>query len=131
MKKIFVNGTFDIIHVGHLRLLEYAKSLGDVLTVAIDSDIRVKSLKGLNRPINKEKDRRELLLGLKPVDYVVIFNSDKELVDMIENCDIMVKGSDYIGKLIIGESICKSIVFFDRIDEYATTKTIENIIDRR
>jgi D-beta-D-heptose 7-phosphate kinase/D-beta-D-heptose 1-phosphate adenosyltransferase len=131
MKRIFVNGTFDIIHVGHLRLLEYAKSLGDVLIVGIDSDIRVKSLKGLNRPINNEKDRRELLLGLKPVDHVVIFNSDKELVDFIENCDIMVKGSDYMGKPIVGESICKSIVFFDRIDEYATTKTIQNIVDRR
>lgn len=131
MKKIFVNGTFDIIHVGHLRLLEYAKSLGDTLTVGIDSDIRTRALKGIERPINNQKDRRELLLGLKPVDKVVIFNSDKELVDLIEDCDIMVKGSDYMGKFIVGESICKSIVFFDRIDEYATTKTIKHIIDRR
>jgi D-beta-D-heptose 7-phosphate kinase/D-beta-D-heptose 1-phosphate adenosyltransferase len=131
MKKIFVNGTFDIIHVGHIKLLQYAKSLGDHLTVAIDSDMRVNSLKGLSRPINNQDDRRELLLALGCVDRVVIFHNDLELVQLIEQCDVMVKGSDYMGKHIVGESVCKSIVYYDRIDKYSTTNIIQRVVDRR
>lgn len=130
MKTIFVNGTFDIIHLGHLALFNYAKSLGDFLLVGIDSDQRVKKLKGPSRPINNEFERKTLLENLKAIDKVQIFNSDQELIDIISTCDIMVKGSDYIGKPIIGEHVCKQIIFFDRINEYSSTKKIQSIIDR-
>lgn len=130
MKIIFVNGTFDIIHLGHLALFNYAKSLGDFLLVGIDSDQRVKKLKGPSRPINNEFERKTLLENLKAIDKVQIFNSDQELIDIISTCDIMVKGSDYIGKPIVGEHVCKQIIFFDRINEYSSSKKIQSIINR-
>jgi D-beta-D-heptose 7-phosphate kinase/D-beta-D-heptose 1-phosphate adenosyltransferase len=130
MKQIFVNGTFDIIHTGHLAILNYAKSLGDHLTVGIDSDRRVSSIKGSNRPINTEQERKLLLENIKCVDSVYIFDTDQELKNLIKNCDILVKGSDYIGKPIIGRDVCNRIVFFERLNEYSTTKKIKSIIDR-
>jgi rfaE bifunctional protein nucleotidyltransferase chain/domain len=129
MRKIFVNGSFDIVHRGHLELLNYAKSLGDYLIVAIDSDERVKKLKGEKRPINKLEDRLFLLRNLKSVDEVVSFNTDQELVDFIKKCDIMVKGSDYKGKSVLGQNHCKEIIYYDRT-EHSTTKTIQDIINR-
>jgi len=131
MKKIFVNGTFDILHSGHLALLNYAKTLGSSLTVAIDSDKRVKQLKGTNRPINNQIDRANMLINLKAVDGVYIFDSDQELVDLIKNHDIMVKGSDYKGKPIIGSDRISTIIFFDRILGLSTTNTIHKIITHK
>jgi D-beta-D-heptose 7-phosphate kinase/D-beta-D-heptose 1-phosphate adenosyltransferase len=128
--KIVVNGTFDIIHPGHLALLNYARSLGDFLIVAIDSDERVRQLKGPSRPINNQEERKELLENLKAVDQVVIFNTAAELVDIIKECAIMVKGSDYKGKSVIGEANCQ-VIYFDRINEYSSTKKIQYIISRR
>jgi D-beta-D-heptose 7-phosphate kinase/D-beta-D-heptose 1-phosphate adenosyltransferase len=128
--KIVVNGTFDVLHLGHLALLNYAKSLGDYLVVAIDSDSRVRSLKGPSRPVNNEVERKTLLENLRSVDEVKIFGTDAELVDIIKNCSIMVKGSDYRGKPIVGEEVCPQIVFFERIDEYSSTKKIQHIINR-
>jgi D-beta-D-heptose 7-phosphate kinase/D-beta-D-heptose 1-phosphate adenosyltransferase len=132
MKKIFVNGSFDILHVGHIRLLAYAKSLGASLLVAIDTDRRIKELKGSTRPINSQSERIEMLTSFRSVDQVKTFDSDDELINIIKNYepDIMVKGSDYKGQPIIGSDYCKEIVFFDRIDEYSTTKKIQDIIDR-
>lgn len=127
---IFVNGTFDILHTGHLKLLEYAKSLGTHLTVAIDSDDRVRLLKSRDRPINNQYDRQYMLSMLKPVDRVVVFYTDQQLVELVSACDIMVKGTDYMNQRIIGESVCKRIVYFDRIDEYSTTATIQRISNR-
>ena len=75
VKSVFVNGTFDVLHPGHVRLLSYAKSLGDRLFVAIDSDRRVRELKGNLRPINNSSERKEMLLALKPVDEVETFDS--------------------------------------------------------
>ena len=129
MTRVVVNGTFDIIHPGHLALLNYAKSLGDFLIVAIDADERVKQLKGSSRPINNQYERKLLLENLKAVDQVVIFNSSEELVDIIKQCAIMVKGSDYKGKSILGEANCQ-VIYFDRIDEYSSTKKIQHIINR-
>jgi len=130
MKRIVVNGTFDILHSGHLALLNYAKSLGDFLVVAIDSDRRVRELKGTSRPVNTQSERQELLENLRAVDEVKIFNSDQELVDIIAECAIMVKGSDYKGKSIVGENNIAQIIFFNRIDGFSTTEKIQHIANR-
>jgi len=130
MTRIFVNGTFDILHIGHLELLKYARSLGDHLTVGIDSDARVSRLKGPTRPINNQQERTTMLQHLRSVDDVVVFDTEQELVDLIANSDIMVKGSDYQGKPIVGAHVSKQLVFFERIDGYSTTEKIQDIIDR-
>lgn len=130
MKKIFVNGTFDILHMGHLAMLNYAKSLGDHLVVAIDSDERVKRLKGDSRPINNVYERRVMLENLKAVDSVEIFDTDEDLINIIKTCDIMVKGGDYSSLPIIGKEYI-TVVLFERLNEYSSTKKIQHIIDRR
>ena len=131
MKTIFVNGTFDILHPGHVQLLNYARSLGDSLIVAIDSDQRVRELKGDSRPINPEDDRKLMLESLRSVDSVWIFNSDQELEDICRLYNpVMVKGSDYQGRHIIGQQYCKEIVFYDRIEPYSTTQAIQDISSR-
>lgn len=131
MKTIFVNGTFDILHPGHVQLLNYARSLGDSLLVAIDGDQRVRELKGRGRPINSEDDRKLMLESLRSVDTVWIFNSDQELEDICRLYNpVMVKGSDYRGRHIIGHQYCKEIVFYDRIEPYSTTRAIQDIGSR-
>lgn len=133
MTKIFVNGTFDIIHPGHLELLNYAKSLGTFLLVATDSDQRVKSLKGLNRPVNNEFTRKLVLENLKMVDKVVLFDYDVELEKIIKtfNPDIMIVGSDYENKKVIGSEHAKELRFYPRTAPYSTTKILENFVIRR
>ena len=130
--KIIVNGTFDILHRGHIELLEHAKSLGEFLLVCIDTDERVKELKGLDRPINKQNDRAFMLQGLKCVDAVWTFNSEKDLDQICEmyQADIMVKGKDYEGKRIVGVEHCKEIKFVELVDGYSTTNIIQRIINR-
>ena len=131
-KSVFVNGTFDVLHLGHLALLNYAKSLGDKLFVAIDSDERVRQLKGLTRPIYDAYQRKVMLLNLKAVEEVEIFSSDEELEMWIKqiNPSIMVVGSDWHNKTVIGSQYAKRLEFFERIDEYSSTKTIQDIINR-
>ena len=132
--KIVVNGSFDILHLGHIRLLQYAKSYpNSFVYVLIDSDRRIKQLKGLSRPVNTEHERASLLAELKSVDKVDIFDSDDELRNYIKNYnpDLMIKGSDYREKPIIGSEFCKEIKFYDRLEKYSTTNKIQNIIDRR
>lgn len=132
VKSVFVNGTFDVLHLGHLALLNYAKSLGDKLFVAIDSDERVRQLKGSTRPIYDAYQRKVMLLNLKAVDEVEIFSSDEELEMWIKQISpsIMVVGSDWRNKTVIGSQYAKRLEFFERINEYSSTKTIQDIINR-
>jgi D-beta-D-heptose 7-phosphate kinase/D-beta-D-heptose 1-phosphate adenosyltransferase len=129
MKRIFVNGTFDIIHPGHLELLYFAKTLGDHLLVALDTDERVKKLKGPTRPINNLKTRKLIMNSFKPVNCVLSFSSDEELANIIKKYepDVMVVGSDYKNKPVIGSEYAKRVMFFERIEEYSSTKVIEKI----
>lgn len=132
--KILINGTFDILHLGHIRLLSYAKSFSDSFVyVLIDSDRRVNELKGDNRPINTEYERSTLLFSLKYVDRVDIFDTDDELIDLIKSYapDIMIKGSDYKNKHVIGADHCKEIIFYERLEKYSSTEKIQRIINRR
>jgi len=131
--KIFVNGTFDVLHRGHIKLLNYAKSLGDYLVVGIDTDDRIKEKKGNLRPVNNLEERTFILENLKSVNKVFSFSSDEELENLIKciKPDIMVIGSDWKDKCIIGSYYASKLIFFDKIDGYSTTKIIESIIDRR
>jgi rfaE bifunctional protein nucleotidyltransferase chain/domain len=131
--KVVVNGTFDILHLGHLRLLQYAKSYpNSYVLVLIDSDRRVKELKGKDRPINSEYERACFLSALRCVDRVEIFDSDEELRQYIKDFDpdVMVKGSDYKDKPIIGAEYCKEIKFYERLGTYSTTNKIQHIANR-
>ena len=125
MKKIWVNGCFDILHIGHIRLINYARGLGDYLTVGIDSDDRVMKLKGPDRPFNNEDLRREFLLSLSSVDSVVIFKDESELIQNIKNHDLIVVGREYEERGVIGSDFCQ-VVFFDRIGDYSTTNLLSN-----
>ena len=131
-KTVFVNGTFDILHRGHLELLNYAKSLGEYVVVGIDSDRRVRKMKGPNRPVNSADDRGLMLVNLKSVDEVRFFANDRELENMVKDVkpDVMVVGSDWKGKSVIGSYWAAELKFFDRIENYATTNPIQRIIDR-
>lgn len=132
--RIVINGTFDVIHLGHIRLLAHARSIiNSYVYVLIDSDRRVKELKGLKRPYNNEYERSSLLFALKYVDRVDIFDSDAELENLIKNFEphLMIKGSDYKNQKIIGSELVKEIKFYDRLEKYSSTQKIQDIIDRR
>ena len=133
MTRVVVNGTFDILHVGHVRLLQVAKSFPNAyVLVLLDTDRRITELKGPTRPIHNELDRCTMMFALKSVDRVETFDSDDELRNLIKEFDpdVMVKGSDYRGQAIIGAEYCKKIHFFDRYRDYSTTKTIQDITRR-
>ena len=126
--RIWVNGCFDVIHRGHMELFKFAKSKGDLLIVGIDSDLRVKQSKGPPRPFNKQEDRKFVLESVKYIDKVVIFDSDRELESQISvhNIDLMIVGSDWQNKRVIGSKYAGEVLFFDRIDGYSTTDILEN-----
>ena len=126
-KKVWVNGTFDVLHVGHLKLLEYAKSFG-YLTVGIDTDKRVKELKGIGRPFNNQNDRKLMLECLKFVDKVILFDSRQELIDSVKKYepDVMVIGDDYKNQTVYGSEFAKELIFFEKIPNYSTTKILNN-----
>lgn len=127
--KIWVNGTFDVLHRGHIELFKFAQSKG-VVRVGIDLDERVKQLKGDSRPVNTWEDRKFLLESIKYIDSVVGFGSDEELEKRIQewNPEIMIVGSDYKNKLVIGSHLVNEVLFFDRIDNYSSTKIIEMVL---
>ena len=127
MKTVWTNGCFDVLHRGHIELFKYAKSLGDLLIVGIDSDRKVKIDKGETRPINKAEDRKFMLESIKYIDKVFIFNSKQHLEGLIKliKPNIMVIGSDWKGKEVVGQEYAKELNFFDRIEEYSTTNIIK------
>lgn len=127
MTIVWTNGCFDVLHRGHIEMLSYAKSLGDVLYVGIDSDKKVNKDKGSSRPFNNEQDRLYMLKSLKAVDEVVIFSSPEELTEEIKKIspDFLVVGSDWEGKQVVGAEHSKQVCFFERIDGYSTTQILE------
>jgi D-beta-D-heptose 7-phosphate kinase/D-beta-D-heptose 1-phosphate adenosyltransferase len=123
--RVWVNGTFDVLHRGHFELLKFASSLGK-LRVGIDYDNRVSELKGPSRPVNVWEDRTFVMSRIKGVDSVVGFATQQELENLIKTWspDILVGGSDYKGKDVLGSQYAKEIVFFERIPDYSSTKII-------
>jgi D-beta-D-heptose 7-phosphate kinase/D-beta-D-heptose 1-phosphate adenosyltransferase len=127
-KIIFTNGCFDILHAGHVRYLETAKSYGDVLILGLNSDRSVTALKGEGRPINIQMDRAYLLAALEAVDYVVVFDEDTpyDLIKAVKP-HILVKGGDYEGKAVVGQDIADELKLVQFVDGKSTTRTIEKI----
>ena len=125
--KVWTNGCFDILHRGHIELFRYAKSLGDELVVGIDTDKKVKLDKGKDRPINNLQDRMYMLQSIKYIDKVIPFDSTKDLEKTIKwyRPNIMVIGSDWKGKDVIGSFFTDKLVFFDRIEGYSTTNFLK------
>jgi len=125
-KIIFTNGCFDIIHIGHIKLIKKASSLGDILIIGLNSDNSVKRLKGKNRPINNFSDRAEVLSAIEGVDYIVGFSEDTpyNLIKKIRP-DIIVKGGDYKVNDVIGREFAKKVYIFPLIKGKSTTKIIE------
>lgn len=123
MKKIWVNGSFDVLHIGHIRLLAHAGSLGTV-RVGLDTDERIQQKKGSNRPFNNLQDRMDFISSIRFVNDVVSFGSDDELIDRIKEYepDIMVIGDDYNYHSIIGIEYIPKVEFFNKIEGYSTTK---------
>jgi len=129
--KVWTNGCFDILHRGHIELFRYAKSLGNELVVGLDTDEKVKLDKSEDRPINNLQDRMFMLQSIKYIDKVIPFDSTDDLSDTIKwyQPDIMVIGSDWKGKSVIGEIFTKKLIFFDRVGDYSTTKILgKNVI---
>ena len=131
-KIVFTNGCFDILHVGHVRYLTAAKSFGDVLIVGLNSDESVRNLKGAGRPINNEKDRAEVLLGLRAVDYVAIFGertAEKIIAEVAP--DVYVKGGDYTFETLPEAKIVQSyggrVELVNFVAGYSTTATVEKL----
>jgi len=123
--RVWVNGAFDVLHIGHIQLLKRAKEFGSV-RVGVDSDARVAELKGDSRPFNKLSDRIDFLKSIRYVDEIVSYDSEEELTNQIKlyEPDIMVIGSDYMGKRIVGAEYITQIVFFDRIEHKSTTSIL-------
>jgi D-beta-D-heptose 7-phosphate kinase/D-beta-D-heptose 1-phosphate adenosyltransferase len=126
MKKIFTNGCFDILHTGHIELLKYCATLGRV-TVGLNSDSSVAKLKGPDRPINFACDRKQILLSLRSVDEVIIFEEETpiELIKLLKP-DIIVKGGDYLAAEIIGSEFAE-IRIFEFMKGYSTTSIVDKI----
>ena len=131
-KIVMTNGCFDILHAGHVIYLNESKKFGDVLIVGLNSDVSVKALKGPTRPINSELDRAEVLLGLKSVDYVILFDeiSPVNLLDEIKP-NIYTKGADYtLETLPETKTVQKNggeIKFIKLVEGKSTTKIIDKI----
>ena len=126
MKTVWTNGCFDVLHRGHIELFKHAKSLGQKLIVGIDSDTKVKKDKGNNRPINNAEDRKFILESIKYIYQVLVFHSKEELENLIKQVkpDIMVIGSDWKNKKVIGDEHTNKLLFFERVGDYSTTNIL-------
>ena len=131
---VFTNGCFDILHLGHIKYLQKAKKLGDILVVGLNSDISVRNLKGNKRPIFNQDERSQILLALSCVDFVIFFDEKTPLM-LIKQIkpDVLVKGGDWKTEDIVGSDfvinrggVVRSLNFEDG---YSTTKTIEKILN--
>jgi D-beta-D-heptose 7-phosphate kinase/D-beta-D-heptose 1-phosphate adenosyltransferase len=127
MKKVWINGCFDVLHYGHFKLIDYAKSLGD-LVIGIDSDERIRQMKGDGRPFHTEGQRVFNLMQIRDVDKIVVFDSDDSLRNHLKiyQPDIFVIGDEYMYKPIIGGENAKEIKFFGKLDGFSTTKLLDN-----
>jgi D-beta-D-heptose 7-phosphate kinase/D-beta-D-heptose 1-phosphate adenosyltransferase len=130
---VFTNGCFDILHLGHVRYLKQAKSLGDALIVAVNSDRTVRLLKGEGRPIMGERERAELVASLEAVDYVTIFDQEtpRELIARLLP-DVLVKGGDWPPEKIVGreevESAGGRVLSLPHLEGFSSTRIIERIL---
>lgn len=131
-KVVFTNGCFDILHYGHIKYLQDAKGLAEVLVVGLNSDSSVKKIKGSARPINKQLDRARVLSALACVDYLTIFSEDTplKLIKLIQP-DVLVKGGDWPTERIVGADFVKSrggkVLAIPYIKGYSTTRLIEKV----
>jgi len=124
--RVWVNGTFDVLHRGHIELLKFASKIGTI-RVGIDYDERVKELKGPTRPLNLWDDRVFMMESISCVDSVVGFGSDEELEEQIRNWNpkYLIVGGEYRDKKIIGSQLVEQVLFFDKIEGFSSTKILE------
>lgn len=132
---VFTNGCFDLLHIGHIRYLEKAKTLGDILVVGVNSDHSVRNLKGPGRPILPEEERAEILSGLNCVDYITIFDKPDplELISSLRP-HILVKGGDWTKETTIGREVVErsggEVVILPFVEGTSTSNLIETILKR-
>jgi rfaE bifunctional protein nucleotidyltransferase chain/domain len=131
--RVWTYGCFDCLHLGHLKLLAHAASLGSKLHIGLDSDTRIRARKGVARPVQNQDTRHGLLKSLRMVHDVIPYNTDLELERMIKeyNPHVMVLGEEYKDKNIIGAAFAKEIVFFPFVEGYSTTEIIKRIKNER
>ena len=131
MKTVWTNGTFDVLHMGHIKLFREARKLAGptgLVVVGTDSDQRIRTLKGPTRPINDLFDRVDFLRSIKYIDEVVAFSSEDALIANIKRYspDIILIGDDYIGKRVVGGEFAKEIIFFPRYGGLSSSKIIND-----
>ena len=129
-KIVWCNGTFDILHPGHIELFKVGASLGKKLIVATDTDEKIRQDKGASKPVNNLCDRISMLQAIKYIDEVLYFGNRKELEGLIElySPDILLLGDDWKGGDVVGRQYAKEVKFLPRLN-YSTTKIIEKIRD--
>ncbi len=127
-KIVFTNGCFDILHAGHVSVLEFSRNKGDVLVVGVNSDASVRRLKGPTRPVNTEKDRALVLAALESVSYVCVFEEDTpyNLIKQVRP-DVLVKGGDYKPSEIVGREFAGKVVRFALLKGRSTTGIIKKV----
>ena len=130
MKIVFTNGTFDILHPGHIELFKVGASLGDKLIVATDTDEKIRNDKGPSKPINDLCYRMSMLQSIRYIDTVHYFNSRKELEDLIEmySPDILLLGGDWKNGDVVGSDFAKEVRHLPRVGGYSSTKVIQKIL---
>ena len=132
---VFTNGCFDLLHVGHIRYLEEAKALGDILVVGINSDRSVRNIKGPLRPILPEEERAEILSGLGCVDYITIFD-EADPLELISSLQphILVKGGDWTKETTVGKEVVErsggEVIILPFVQGASTSNLIEAILER-